>query len=281
MIPIPSKYEVGHYVSLHKWIAHRMGAMWMWLPGLLVQPCRTDRGFGFVCGCGHSGTTLLAAKLGQHRDCFLIGRETDAFCPTLGLRCSKRIVMEWDFFASSAGKKLILEKTPKHIHAIKRIHHVLPDAKIVILVRNPLDNVASLYRRLNGVKAATKRWLTDNKVAAAICGNERVMVLRYEDLTARPDDEFARVCRFVGLTWDPEILRAGETQYDSVKHRDDHMNLRARQVRGAIWANVGGWRDVLSRDQAEYVKNATRSLAGKLGYTVEMDSDMGPSRPVD
>ena len=265
MINIPSKYSVSHSTPLGAWLRQRVTSLWGSVPDPFIKPCVSDLRFGFVIGCGHSGTTLTAAKLGSHSDVFLIGRETNAFGPGIGAHCSRRIVTEWSYFAEVEGKGLVLEKTPKHVHSVKKITRVIPDAMFIATVRNPLDNVASLYARFGSLDGAIARWKADNNCILSLRRKSCVRVVKYEYLTGSPDPGFKELCSFFGLKWEPEVLEKSETVYDSVR-QEGNMAIRAEQVAKEVKPRINTWPSVLTKGQADRVLRRTGRLAEKLGY---------------
>ncbi len=262
---IRSKYAQEHLERLPTWLAKRMLAAWQGLPNRFVTPHKSRTRFVFVCGCGHSGTTLTAARLGNHSEVLLIGRETNAFFPENGVLCSKRLVADWDYFAQAAGKSMVVEKTPKHVQCVRNIRRVVPSAKLVLTVRNPLDNVASLYRRFDDLKACVGRWIVDNQAVARLAGSEDVHLVRFEELTERPSEVFRRILEFLELPWEEDLLVPGESNYGKFE-QDENMTLRAAQVRREIAPRNGVWHEVLTAEQASWVKDKTASLAKSLGY---------------
>jgi len=265
MFKIPSKYSISHYAPFGAWIRQRAASIWHSVPDSFVKPYVSGLRTVFVIGCGHSGTTLTAAKLGGHSHVFLIGRETNAFGPSFGAHCSRRIVTEWSYFAELEGKSLILEKTPKHVQSVNRIRRVIPDARFIATVRNPLDNIASLYVRFGNLDAAIGRWKVDNKIILLRQGERYFNVIRYEELTGNPDSGFKELCRYCGLPWESGLLDEGETAYDSVR-QEGNMAIRAAQVAKEIEPKVNTWPSVLTERQASIILRRTKSLAERLGY---------------
>ncbi|QGM22382.1 hypothetical protein GJ672_09035 [Spiribacter sp. 2438] len=274
MIYIPSKYSVSHYTPVGPWLRQRAVSIWNSVPDPFIKPYISDLRFGFVLGCGHSGTTLIAAKLGGHSDVFLIGRETNAFGPGFGAHCSRRIVKEWSYFAELEGKGLVLEKTPKHVHAVRKIKRVLPDAMFIAIVRNPLDNVASLYTRFGNLEGAIARWKVDNKRILSLRGESSVKVVNYENLTREPKVGFRELCDFLNLPWQAGLIAKGDTAYDSVKQKGN-MAVRAEQVSKEIKPKINTWPGVLTEKQAKKVLDRTKRLAAEMGYEYSKDLVLG------
>ena len=231
-----------------------------------VRPINTELSACFVVGCGHSGTTLTAAKLGNHSDAFLIGRETHNYAPARGLYSSWRVTQEWLAIVQSINKKLLVEKTPKHVHAIPRIRQILPDAKFLAMTRNPLDNCFSLYQRYGNLDFAIERWNMDNAVICDLLEDDKVKVVDYESLTAYPEESFKEICLFLEVTWQPEILDEGVTAYDRFQN-NDNMKVRQEQVKNSIRPSHSKWKNGFSSSQVELVYQKTRSIAEKLGYS--------------
>src|SRR5690625_2820607 len=157
------RYAVNHHVSMRNYLRILAKSIAHNITAPLVSPLNGKTKFCFVAGCGHSGTTLLASRLANHPEAFLIARETGAFFPDIGLYGSKLLVREWAFMAKYLSKQWVIEKTPKHLHCARRIKRVVPDAKVVVTVRNPLDNIASLFKRFGDLKYCIERWCLDNQ----------------------------------------------------------------------------------------------------------------------
>lgn len=267
MFTIQSKYSTSHSTALAPWLRQNAIRLWNSVPNKFTKPHSSDYSFAFVCGCGHSGTTLAAARLGQHQEIFLIGRETNAFGPVMSSMASKSVVREWEYFAEVAGKKFILEKTPKHVQAVEKIRRILPSAKIILIKRNPLDNVASLYSRFGDLESSIRRWLADNHQVLRFRDMPGFHIVGYEELTSNPDYEFDRICKFLKLPWDSSILTAGSSLYGAIAQKDENMNLRVSQTSRPIRQSIGKWKEILSSDQIREVVRRTERLSAKIGYS--------------
>jgi len=226
----------------------------------------------FVVGCGHSGTTLVAAKLGLIPGCFLPGWETGLFLPITGLNAGKQGIQALLKTAESVGATTFLEKTPKHVHCVSRIDRILPKSKYLVVVRNPLDTCASLYKRFSDLPLCVERWNIDNEAALQVLSNGRAVKIVFEEMVADPSATFLLAAQFLGLSWNEAYLDAKPTAYGRVSD-GANMKLRAHQVAGSIGSRVNVWRESLSEDQARYVVTQTRSVALRLGYELSGESN--------
>ncbi|MFW5808331.1 MAG: sulfotransferase family protein [Spirochaetota bacterium] len=263
------KYSIKHNQSVHSVLFHLLTNLFRNVSYPFARPVQTDMQFVFVVGCGHSGTTLMAAKLGNAPKCMAIGRETKRFLPETGIGSSVTAVEEWIYFAELLGRCVIIEKTPKHIHVMKRISKIIPGAKFIVMVRNPLDNCASMTSRFGSVRYAIERWILDNScILPVLSDTANYKIVKYEKLTASPERTLRDVCDFARIPWDPAILTAGETIYDTT-NQDPNMTIRRSQVSSRITPNNGNWQRTLGKSDEELVITKTMKLAKQLGYTRE------------
>lgn len=219
----------------------------------------------FVAGCGHSGTTVAAARLGRHPDVFLLGRETGLVRKHYRIAYATVLAQEWAFFAIHLGRSQVLEKTPRHIYTVPVLRRLIPHARFILVVRNPLDTIASLYHRYKSLDSAINRWLLDNEQVVKHSHLPETKVVFYEDLTEQPQTTFKELTDFMGLEWSDRILENGATDYEKFD-TGGLMELRGQQVGQPIRPNRGKWKSILSEEEAAYVINCTRELALALGY---------------
>ncbi|MEQ3637510.1 MAG: sulfotransferase [Thalassolituus sp.] len=223
----------------------------------------------FVVGCGHSGTTLMAAKMGNHRDIFALGRKTEIFFPHKNsLFVASRMLFEWGDFARIQDKSLVLEKTPKHLYFIDSMERVAPGFRVVVMIRNPLDTIASLFKRFGDIELCIERWINDNREVLKIRDRSNVMLVRYEDMTAHPERVFVDVCHFIGREYDDDILSSQKTVFD-VAQSKGNMIIRAEQVSSEIQVKKNSWKSVFSEDEAANIWVRTSGVANELGYKDE------------
>lgn len=226
-----------------------------------VRPIAGSAGFGFVLGCGHSGTTLIASRLGNHPGIALIPEETNLFEPRRPLAAARRAL---EAARAAAGGRLVLEKTPKHVRVTGRIRRLLPEARLIVVMRNPLDTCLSLRGRGGTLEEAIDRWCLDNAAALRLAGDPRARIFHYEAVTADPEPAFREMVGFLGLPWDPAVLGTG-TAYGSVAQKTANMRLRAEQVARPITANSGKWREGLTRPEVAAIRARTAGLYARFG----------------
>ena len=260
------KSLVKHNVSKGKYIEHYIKKGYNSLPSYFSKPLEIDTLFVFIAGCGHSGTTLLAAKLSNHSAILGIGRETGILSPGRNsITAIKAVLSEWNYFSQIHGHTCILEKTPKHIYAYQQVQSVLPNNKFIIMLRNPLDTIASLFKRFGDLEFCIDRWIYDNSEALALQKNSNVIYIKYEDLTNNSEDTLIKALEFLGYEYEENVLGSEETIYNKSPQKRN-MKLREEQVSRPIRPNMGGWKKVFDVDQAKYILSRVENISKKLNY---------------
>jgi hypothetical protein len=228
----------------------------------------------FICGCGHSGTSLLANMFASHPAVYIPLRETETFLSEENFR------QKWEVLAadwSRSAKHHLVEKTPRHLRNIERIRAMLPSAKFVLMVRDGRDVAASYIKRAGSATPGAKRWIADNTIVFREIDAPDVTVVRYEELIGAPRAVLRRICSFIGLDFAEEMLSFYETRRlwfgvkeirkgtgaDGVEHR----LLRNWQINQPLFDGRGQWRNVLSADDlAIFETSEVRALMRSLGY---------------
>ncbi len=221
----------------------------------------------FVIGCGHTGTTLLTARLGNHPAIAVIPKETSWFIPTRLLWLSRHYFRRELDRCARDGKSVLVEKTPKHVHCVDRIAALLPDARFIFMTRNPFDTVASLKKRFGSFEFALDRWLADNAPAAALKQSPAVMFVRYEDFVTDPHAQAERIAAFLQIPVHEAVAEGGALAYDAqafAKH--PNMRLRQQQVKYSIKARVNTYAEVLDENEVSRIRTRCAALMAELGY---------------
>lgn len=220
----------------------------------------------FVVGCGHSGTTLMASLISRHSAVLGIGDETGAFRPDCQSAYSVGAIDQWDTFTRQFAKTHFVEKTPKHVHDIRRIFATLPSSRIIFVTRNPLDTVASLYERVGDLDSAIERYASDTSAGLKWARDKRVLQVRYEDLIARTEPTLEEVQSHCRLTQEFGLHQRPDRLYRHWNRTGDNREKRADQVSQPIRDTSGSWRSRLTEEQAFWVADSVEPFAYRLGY---------------
>lgn len=261
-------HQIKHNQGLLVFLLYKIRVLFAWVSDINLTP-DCNKNYIFVVGCGHSGTTLLAARLGNHDQIHVIPKETGWFLPKRSLRMAK-IKMELEMsLARKSGKKILLEKSPKHVHCIQRILQVYPHAKIVIVSRNSYDAIASLRKRFN-FELAVQRWLIDTRPSISLMSNENCFFVKYEDITMKSADTFSKLLKFLELNENDAVYRGVANAYSS-QHFDANSNMliRQQQVSRPITPRVKVFKNELTDEEITNVTLRCKLRMKELGYEIQ------------
>ena len=173
--------------------------------------------------------------------------DLESFDVTRGLRIFYRLC--------SDGKPRVGDKTPGYARHLPVVEALLPEAHFIHLVRDGRDVYVSAR---DAPWSMARHWfpfgLDPETLAAQWRGDillcrrlaltsRRFLELRYEDLVADPPRQLDRICRFIGLRYEDEMLRYSER----VNERDLEHTLAATDRHLGPYAEVAGARDELER----------------------------------
>ncbi|MEI6799508.1 MAG: sulfotransferase [Pseudomonadota bacterium] len=226
----------------------------------------------FVIGCGHSGTSLLAAILAAHPSFGALTGETYAFRPwhrkeQIAAFLGRKITNE------VPNKLRPLEKTPRHVHEVRRIRSLYSGAQFVAIIKDGRDVVASIKRRTGRSRPAMARFSHDNKALLDLRDEDWVHILRYEDLVTCPEDTLRGVLRFLGEPYQPLHEEFHERKYDWYKSGSDHSQRRNAQVNSPLFNGSGGWRKGLTPKELRHFVRRCGEVQALMGYEVHLATE--------
>ena len=162
-----------------------------------------------------------------------------------------------------------VEKTPGQEHCLDQILGVYPEARFVHLVRDPrsvaaaisrLDRILGQDTDLVGVGMTLSRSFEAAERNARRLGEQRYLVLRYEDMVATPEPAMRRVADFA------RIDRADSLLTPTVGGVEARSNSAwtARQVTGQIESSrLDLWSEELDDHAAELIAASARRAAAR------------------
>lgn len=159
----------------------------------------------FLVGCPHSGTTLLARIIGAHHNIYMIPGETNVWVdyrihkPKWFARTVFRLC---DAACRAHGKQRWIEKTTWNVLHIDKIFQRYPMGKVIWIIRDGRDTVASL-RKKHDIEKCIKWWKDANEAMEPWKDDARVCLVRYEDLIIDYDEAIQRIMGFLGMSVDP------------------------------------------------------------------------------
>ena len=177
---------------------------------------------------------------------------------------------------SSSGKNYFLDKTPRYYHILPELYRTFPHANFIILLRNPLSVLCSIYR--TWIQDKWERlYLYKHDLLQAphllINGikhlQNKAFVLHYEQILENPEREFKRIYQQLGLNFDRETINYDNSKKWEFGDRD--MVYRYTQPNPQ---NLDRWIQYLKHPQVwrlvnEYLQYLGKDIIETMGYTWE------------
>jgi tetratricopeptide (TPR) repeat protein len=228
----------------------------------------------FVCGMWRSGTTLLERMLGAHPT-LVAGGEIAYFSARLEGEGSpeRRAAIAADERALASlgrgylellrqrfpGARRVIDKRPDNWRYLGLLHGLFPEARFIVMRRDPLDTCLSIFFQQFGDEQRYATDLGDIAHYQRGCDEvlrhwralfpQRILEVQYERLVTQPEQVLQQVCAFLGLPWDSRML-------DFTAHNDRVRTASVWQVREPLHPRSIG----RSRPYAKHLRAIVETL---------------------
>lgn len=106
--------------------------------------------------------------------------------------------------------QLLGDKNPTYSIFVKELMEIFPEAKFIHIIRDYRDNVLSNIKviKTESLPIASHGWVCYNQEIEKIKKNNPTifLTLKYEDLVASPEENTKRICSFLALEFNQEML---------------------------------------------------------------------------
>lgn len=229
-----------------------------------------------LCGHPRSGTTLLEQVLDSHPE-IISAEETPIFVSEVSLPLRRGFPVEAGmlevleaatpgklaqvrtdyaramelYLGTPLGDRLLIDKNPSLTTVALVAIRAFPEMKILTALRDPHDVVMSCFMQplpLNQVSAMFLSLEGTVREYESVMGFWRAVApalghscieLRYEDMVADLEGVSRRALAFLGVGWDPRVLRYDEHARQKLVRSPTYAEVAKPITRGA----VGRWRN--------------------------------------
>ena len=169
-------------------------------------------------------------------------------------------------YAQAEGARRFGEKTPANVRYILDILSIFPNARIVHLIRDPRDVVAS---RLEMPWASNSLLVHIVKWRAEVCSasdfsdmTENYMELLYEDLIEQPECKLKKICQFLGEEYSDAMLEFHQTAKNYIRS-DISFEKTSNPLNSTA---LGRWKNDLTGPQVFIIQSMLGPAMKVLGY---------------
>ena len=162
---------------------------------------------------------------------------------------------------ATTNKQIWLDKTPNMQHYISDLKLLIPEAKVIHIVRDGRANAQSIAKRsYKNLQLAAQTWVDGNVhglINQQILGVENYKIIQYENLLQSPETEIKQLCKFLEIPFDKAML-------------DLRTDKRQEENSYVKWAfdtsKIDNWKQVLSPREIQQVECIQGPLLQKFGY---------------
>ncbi|MFM7176222.1 MAG: sulfotransferase family protein [Bacteroidota bacterium] len=177
------------------------------------------------------------------------------------------------------GKSIPCEQTPQTVFALDALLQHVPTARVILMVRDPREVLLSQKgkwkrRKLSGgnipfwesvrsrinyhPETISRIWKSTYNEALQHIHDNRVLSIRYEDLTEQPEQIVKRICNHLGIEFESSMLDVPKV--GSSNAADQTLE------RGIDKGRRGKWKSGLNRSEVAICERANRELMLHFGY---------------
>src|ERR671914_668449 len=191
----------------------------------------------FILCTIRSGSTLLRVLLDSHSQIHapheihlryvtvkLGARWSERSMKEMGLDAKALEYLLWDRVLhrelAASGKRYLVDKTPNNVFIVDRLRECWPDARFIFLLRHP----AAIARSRIAIRPNVDPERNINRIRRYCEAVENArgrldgLTVRYEDLPADPTGQTQRLCEFLDVPWEPEMLDYGRFEHGRYRH---------------------------------------------------------------
>jgi Sulfotransferase family len=227
-----------------------------------------------ILGSPHSGTSLLAAMLDSHRMLATFPMETGLFFR--GKKKFPGTIQALERLAHGRGAWRWVEKTPDHLLHMAAVRELMPEALVLLTVRDGRDVVASLKARFGDFRQALDTWKSAAEATVRYQHEPWLHLVRYEELAKDPVRVLTGVSDYIGEPFDRRMLDfhrrkrfwyAPTLEKPADASAPNHPAYRNWQINQPLFSGEGRWRRDLSAEEKCIVCSEGADLLEALGYT--------------
>lgn len=176
-------------------------------------------------------------------------------------------------YAQLRGKPLYGDKTPGYVISVDLLAEHFPEARFLHIIRDGRDVAMAYLDRdewgPSSLADAAHYWKSRvgrGRRAGRRLGPGRYREVRYEDMVDDPEDVTRELCDFLGLEFDPAMLRFHEKGADFIAQTHDPAAFR--NLAKPITKGMRDWRTQMTPDDIALFEAIAGDLLADVGYDV-------------
>ena len=159
------------------------------------------------------------------------------------------------------------DKSPSYRKNLELIAQLFPNAHVLHVIRDVRDVCHSAQNAWGAHPLRTAQTWTDDittcRAQSAALQESQYLEIHYEALTANPEEEFAKVCSFLGLDFQAEIL--------TLPNPVDPLG-QTSEAKEIVSQNQDRWKQSFSPRTLTQIERIAAPVMHTCGYSLESDA---------
>jgi len=174
-------------------------------------------------------------------------------------------------YSEKKGKLFFGDKDPKNVEYLKLIKNNFPGSIILHIIRDPRDVILSRMKAewskkypfiLQGIIYREQLKIGENEGTNLFVSN--YYRLYYEDLISYPEKTLKKICNFLNVDYDSEMLEFYKKSDEIVV--EEERNWKENCFSPIMTSNMGKWKKELSINQIHIIEEICNEAFSKHGY---------------
>ena len=247
----------------------------------------------FVVGERRSGTSLVRAILGSHKDIYMPPNDYNLLSlidnkPTkfgklskwnldwkaldislLQCRNDKEVINAIvDNFYRGNGRFRVIKRPVYEMHH-RTLDNLFKDTKYIYILRDPRSVIASRkfypdgklqWKSIDRVINLSNHWIESYNAYISI--TKPKIVVKYETLISNPKKEIKRMCEFIGVKYSDNLLTYTDEWAKTLK-----SSVSKGQNYNKIYrASLDKWKDILTKEEISQIEDTCKFIMRDEGY---------------
>jgi hypothetical protein len=191
-------------------------------------------------------------------------------------------LLVYRFYAHSVNKepKLLGDKNNFYIEYLLSIKELFPNAKLIFIVRDGRD-VACSYKELAAKKIdsiyAPKLPFEIEKIAREWSSNNLMLIhkmsdvsalVKYEELISKPEKELMRLCDFLRLSYEPQMLEYHTRNAIEQQEPLEFLQWKEKTLKAPDASNAGKYKHLLTPQEIERFNRIAGDVLTHFDYEI-------------
>lgn len=176
-----------------------------------------------------------------------------------------------DTYTSVKNKNIAGDKDPRNLDLIKTLYQYFPQGKVIHIIRDPRDVVASRMKADWSSKTPfllhpmmyNAQFHRGRRIGKQYYG-DNYFEIKYETLISDPESPLKAICAFLGVNFEPGMLNFAESSKELVS--ESEMQWKKETLGPLLSKNSGKWRKTLTPNQIYYVQTLCSEVLQEFGY---------------